>query len=413
METKRSLKGVLGKSKPTTPLWSGPQSASSNGGITFSLLSRYLVCKERFRIHTIEGLRSKPQFNHRMEYGNMWHVCEEALAVDTTTGIPATRANLWENTLLEYCKNLCRVYPHQQDEIDKWYNVCKQQFPIYVEHWSRNPDVVGRTNLLAEQVFHVPYTLPSRRTVWLRGKWDSADLISGEDGQGIWLQENKTKGRINPLRMQRQLRYDLQTMLYLITLHSWTANSQDESSIWKIKDKVGNQPILGVRYNLIRRPLSGGKGTITRHKAVGKRMEEPKSHFYARLSTIIENDPKNFFMRWKVLMSPGDVDRFKMECLDPVLENLCDDYEWWDWCRLGKLKTSPFYSDVRHREFPHHFPRHYRYPFGVWNPLDEDGSSDLDEYLETGSKVGLEYNDNLFPELTEVSRDDARRDTVS
>jgi hypothetical protein len=44
---------------------------------------------------------------------------------------------------------------------------------------------------------------------------------------------------------------------------------------------------------------------------------------------------------------------------------------------------------------------HWRHPFGVYDALNEGGSSDLDEYLETGSTVGLEKASTLFPELEE------------
>src|SRR4051794_6290554 len=58
------------------PLWKGPE----EDGITFSLLSQFLVCRERFRVRVIEGLSAGGGFNHRIEYGSMWHTCEEALA---------------------------------------------------------------------------------------------------------------------------------------------------------------------------------------------------------------------------------------------------------------------------------------------------------------------------------------------
>jgi hypothetical protein len=59
--------------KLSKPLWSGPDGEGPNGGITFSLLSRFLVCRERFRLHALEGWRTQDGFNHRLEYGNMWH----------------------------------------------------------------------------------------------------------------------------------------------------------------------------------------------------------------------------------------------------------------------------------------------------------------------------------------------------
>ena len=62
------------------PVWTGPMDSGPNGGVTFSLLSRYIADPERFRIKVMEGWGPAPTFNHRIEYGSMWHVCEEALA---------------------------------------------------------------------------------------------------------------------------------------------------------------------------------------------------------------------------------------------------------------------------------------------------------------------------------------------
>jgi hypothetical protein len=157
---------------------------------------------------------------------------------------------------------------------------------------------------------------------------------------------------------------------------------------------VGN-PILGVRYNVIRRPLSGGKGSIVRHKATKHKPEETKESFYSRLRDILSESPQDFFFRWRVEVSKADVEKFRRECLDPVLEQLCDWYRHILQCvELNKGPFGCYFGDKRYRYHPH-----WRHPFGVYNILDEGGSSDLDEYLSTGSEVGLERATTLFPEL--------------
>ncbi len=238
--------------------------------------------------------------------------------------------------------------------------------------------------------------------VKLRGKWDSVDLIDG----GIYLQENKTKGDIREEQLQRQLTFDLQTMLYLVALVEVRNDRRHDRGIQVENIQQALQStyrIAGVRYNVIRRPLSGGKGSIVRHKGTANKPEETFAYYYGRLGEIINENRAYFFMRWKVEVNPRDVERFRDECLDPVLENLCDDYEWWSYISRQQDgdTDSPtvFDSEMRHTDFPHHFPRHHRHPYGVYNILDEGGSSDLDEYLVTKSKVGLVRMDNLFPEL--------------
>jgi hypothetical protein len=363
------------------PLWCGPE----EDGVTQSLLSRFLSCRERFRLLVVEGLRPAPTFNHRIEYGNMWHVCEEAHA--------ARGQRTWMTGLEYYAATLCRQYPTQQEQIDHWYNVCRVQFPLYVEYWSRPPDLRDRTPLLQEQVFDVPYHLPSGRTVRLRGKWDSVDLVGKGKNAAIWLQENKTKADISEAQMKRQLSFDLQTMFYLVALETVRTQyntGQGQEWIQPIEHELIFHPLAGVRYNVIRRPLSGGKGSIVRHKPTKSNPQgETKAHYYSRLSDIIRGDLPYFFMRWQVTVTPADVTKFRREFLDPILEQLCD---WWE-CIDFNLKKGrdPFGSDSR--------GRHWRHPFGAVNWLDEGGSSDLDAYLESGTEVGLVRADTLFGEL--------------
>lgn len=397
---------VMPTEKRQEPVWKGPE----EDGITFSMLSRFLVCRERFRLLVVEGLKPADQFNHRIEYGSMWHTCEEALAKGPDPTNP--RRPRWPDALLGYCRALCNTYPTSQEQIDHWYNVCKVQFPVYMDYWRKHPDVTGRTPLLQEQVFDIPYSLPSGRTVRLRGKWDAVDLIGSGKDAGIYLQENKTKADIHEESLKRQLTFDLQTMMYLTVMTQDTGIDCFE----EVKMRVGNgimpsdksrSSIRGVRYNVVRRPLGGGKGSIVRHKPnKSNPAGESKAEFYERLGGIIREDPGYYFMRWKVEVYPADVERFRRECLDPILEQLCD---WWSWVRLSSqgdnagIPYGPFSPDdgcVNSVDQSVRSSIHFRHPFGVYNPMNEGGGSDLDEYLNSGSEVGLRRVDNLFSELS-------------
>ena len=243
------------------PLWKGPEV----DGITFSMLNRFLTCRERFRVQYVEGWRTQDEFNHRIEYGNMWHVCEEAMA-EYAESMPDYR--IWGGRLKRYVKDLCVKYPTQQEQIAHWMNVCKVQFPIYVRYWSKHRDMTNRSPLLQEHVFDVPYKLPSGRTVRLRGRWDSVDHVSlpkmearkhyrqfPEDGsvEGIWIQENKTKSDIDVNALARQMTNDLQSMIYVVALEEWmNEHCQDDPGI----AEQFSGKLLGVRYNVVRRPLS-------------------------------------------------------------------------------------------------------------------------------------------------------------
>src|SRR4051812_19809297 len=107
-KSRKQLNAMRKKQANNEPLWKGPY----EDGITFSMLNRFLACRHRFYTYAIEGLRPEPQFNHRIEFGNMFHLCEQY-----------SEDNLSLLMLKEYCQRLCGQYPSQQEEIDKWYNV--------------------------------------------------------------------------------------------------------------------------------------------------------------------------------------------------------------------------------------------------------------------------------------------------
>lgn len=400
------VKAVKRATQKREPLWKGPEI----DGVTQSMVNSFLTCRERFRIRYVEGLRPIEQFNKFLEYGNMWHLCEEELA----TGRDFKRA---ETVLKNYAQGLCQRFPMAVNEIDKWYNCCRVQFPIYVDYWSKHPDVEARTPLMQEYVFDVSYQLPSGRVVRLRGKFDSVDLIGKGKNAGVYLQENKTKGDIDEQQLQRQLSFDMQTMVYLVALSQHT---YDNGPLSKSSDGV---PIRGVRYNVIRRPLSGGKGSIKQGegtqgskcnlKACREQMEqglpavrgcekcggsgyfggkpaETSEDYYNRLQKYFIDEPDYWFMRWKTEISQADVERFKIRFLNPILEQLCQWYEVVEyWTRENKVEN--IWTDSE--------SNHWQHPFGAVNGINEYGHSDLDEYLLTGSTLGLERSEELFREL--------------
>lgn len=360
---------IPNKPKRTTPVWEGPESIGSQGGVTFSLLSRFIVCRERFRLYVVDGLRPADRWDHKMGYGNMWHVCEEALAAKRD----------WKQDLTWYVNDQLMKYPLSQELIIHWRNVCICQFPVYVDYWSKHRDVVSRTPLLQEAVFDVPYQLPSGRTVRLRGKFDSVDLIGSGKSAGIYLQENKTKGDIRETQIKDQLTMDLQVMMYLTAL----------TDIQRGKEFFGQYkflPLKGVRYNVVKRSVTIKRGEAKKLKK-GYKPAETVEAYYKRVGDYYRKNPQDYFMRWQAEVTPGDIENFQKECLNPLLEQLC---EWWEWITC-RLQTGPW-------EEPGN-SYHWRHPFGVRNMLNEGGESEMDEYLRSGSEASLRRVDNLFTEL--------------
>lgn len=396
--------GAALSNKRKEPLWKGPV----EDGITQSLLGRFLVCRERFRLMVVEGLKPADMWHARMGYGNLWHACEEEY--HRSKGADDD----WVRALLEHAKKDAAKYRTQQKEIQKWYNVCKTQFPLYLDYWKNHQDKRRVESLLQEEVFRVPYMLPSGRLVTLRGKWDGL-LHLKEKGptRGLYLFEHKTKSDLNKQKITRQLRFDLQTMMYLVSLETLISYCGEEgcpylddidydilpdgNTFCNVPDNV---PLMGVLYNGIKRPLSGGKGTIKQKEAKTRKPKnkaerekygdtihvpgETTEEYFARLAQYIKDDPEMYFQRWEVIVTAEDIKRFKNECLNPILEQLLD---WWEFIK----DDNPFKKDDNRI--------HWIHPFGVWNVMNEGGNSDLDEYLESKSEVGLVRVNNLYEEL--------------
>lgn len=362
------------RTKTTEPLWKG----YLEDGITQSMLGKWRVCRERARLQFVYGLTEVDRFNHRIEYGNMWHVGEEHWLASGSFTVCTERVQ-------EYCKTLAHRYRDQQSKVYHWYRVWEKQFPYYVRYWEKNKDVKRTKPLLQEYTFHVPYVLPSGKTVVLRGKWDAINLVDGK----LELQENKTKGDVDPVKMKNQLRFDMQTMFYLTALNYHLHNY--DSSKHSLLGKDYGLP-TGVRYNVIRRPLSGGRGTIRQKK------NQTEEEFYNQLEEYFITEPEYFFSRFKVTTIQKDIREFERRFLVPELETLC---LWWDW--LGTVNYDPWNVPASKLKpeasgFPA-YSLHSQSPYGNYNPLADGGGTELDEYLASGSMLGLAETDTLFPEL--------------
>lgn len=389
--------------KPTNknqkPLWGGP----TTDGITFSLLNRFIECRERFRLRVVEGLADDEGFQRSMEYGSMWHAAEEGLASQSpsrygsmTSGPNLGNAPQWLKNAQSYRNKLLEQYPDDHDEINHWYSVLKAQFPVYIKQWrarQRNVKYV-----LQETTFRVPYVLKDPttstvRTVILRGKWDAVLLR----GKSIFLQENKTKGEIDEEGIMATVDQNLQVMFYLIAL-----KAAKDSQVMYLPEYSHPYNIAGVLYNVVRRPLAD-------RYAIRQKKSETKKEFYQRLQGVIAEDPDHYFKRWEANITPKDIKAFQRECFDPLLRNLCD---WWDsikddpfnpWETLHFPTERDYYDWKDHGKRNHVVPNrhHWRTPFGIHNSLAGGFRGSYFKYLTKHSMSDLKRISTLYPELEE------------
>lgn len=401
-------------SKPIlrTPLWRGP----NVDGITQSLLGCFLECRERFRLQVVEGLKEDEGFSRPLEFGNLWHTAEEAHLGDHS----------WEEAIRKYRRSLDLRYPNDAAEVMKWYKVCATTFPIYLKYWSKHKDESKAKPILEETSFAVPYTLPSGRSVLLRGKWDALRLLNlGKTSkQGIFIKEHKTKSNIDEEGILKTVGWNLQTMLYQVALRECHnreigpypdfAKKADKKIVKQYFDALLKYPPGGVHYNVIRRPLSD-------HYAIKQKKTESIDAFYRRLGETIQADsfdakghPKQksyYFMRWKVEVTDEDIQHFKDRTLNPILEELLD---WWEWIRVDpfnpwrKRKPSDYAEEGDNKEILEILDKcstflsvtpHYQSPWGVYNSLAGGFRGSFFEYLTSGRDYGLTRIKTLFPEL--------------
>ncbi len=356
-------------------LWDGPEGRGRNGGITQSMIGRILNCKTRAAFAMIDGLRPPDTFNSVIEFGHEFHLCDEV----------HSGGGDWRAALHEYAVGLCRKYRTEQTDVDFWTRAVRTIFPEYLAYWSQHVDEQTRVPVAQEMVFDHDYVLPSGRVVRLRGKMDGVDLIGEGRAARVWLFETKTKGRVDRQEIEQQLSFDLQSMLYLNVLDALIRDGKPPFD--KLPEAARTTP-AGVRYNVVRRPFSGGEGSIRQRKPSKSNPDgESLEQFFERLrSEYVEPGRADWFLRWNAAVSPADLAEYRTQFLDPVLEQVCD---WYSQVTGRPTKTPPGYRT----------PLHYRHPYGVRNVLDAGGSTEYDKLLATGAQTGLVRVDTLFGEL--------------
>ena len=93
-------------------VWKGPQ----EDGVTQSLMNKFYACRERFRLLTVHGLQEPRIFDKTIQFGQMWHECEEAHAGGQD----------WKKALRKYSSTLVQNFPRDVPDITKWVEICKR-----------------------------------------------------------------------------------------------------------------------------------------------------------------------------------------------------------------------------------------------------------------------------------------------
>lgn len=268
-------------------------------GITYSLLSSFAWCPEKFRLGYVE--RWTPvKTGKAMDFGNIVHAALEhvytKLAVNVNLGITAVSVGSFSEEELcqqELKKYLANAYtadrlrlqqnptgdPNEFDELEETHGLVYVTLESYFKNWIE--DFAEVKFIAMEEEFAVPYVLKDGRTITLKGK---RDAVWRPNSEKLWLQETKTKSRIDEDKLNDKMSFELQVQLYLYCLeHDY-------------KEKPG-----GVVYNIIRRSL------------LRQKKSERRVDFLKRISDDIAERPEWYFIRNHISFTDDEIRRFKLE----------------------------------------------------------------------------------------------------
>lgn len=323
--------------------WSGPEKY----GIAFSHLNRFLECPERFYFYTRRCVDEDEGFKLPMYYGSVFHAGEEA----------ARKGLKYEDGIESEGQKILARHPTATAGVADIVAWAKMQYREYQRYWKAQPQLTKRKEVFAERSFKVPYRLPSGRIVWLRGVVDGAFTevrkLAGDCTPLFYVQENKTKGKIDEEAITKGLAQELQSLFYVIAV--------------ELFDDVPK--VNGLLYNVIRRPFS-------ERWAPRKKKSERRAAFLHRYATkFLRVRPKEYFFQWKCMLSRKAITEFRRKVFDPILERLCT---WFDWILKSEQEGLDRFAE------PHGL--HWQAPFGTYNSLAGGWRGSYFEYITSNGK---------------------------
>lgn len=325
--------------KPSPKTVAPSPSWTLDDGISYSLLSRFLNCRERYRLYAVEGRRESSRSKASMDFGTYFHKLLE---------LRAKHPNKSPDQLFR----LNKVELPAEDK-----DVAKVVYEVYHEYYSGDTYKYFAT----EDVFDVNYQVPGGSKFRLRGRLDETII---DPDRRLRIQENKTKEYIDASNLEATIPFNLQTMFYAVA-----ANIHY------------NKPISGVLYNVIRKP---------KHKQT--KTDGTRQGFLDRLRGEIMETPSHFFYRWNYDIFPQQMNDWNNYTFHPILLQL---RIWWDSVKHDPF--SPWTTPDKNGKFsinPHHFLR----PFGVYDSLTT-GIGDFFDLITRNNPVGTTSGNIPFQEL--------------
>jgi hypothetical protein len=325
-------------------------------GVSQSLLQKFVVDTDRFHKATVLGMRETTR-KEAMEYGSVFHKLIE---------IGATMPNYTRIKLITFMIDWMRKrYPSVESEFLG--QIAVAQYFKYRDWYASKPKY---KYIVAEPVFNELYTLPtinfepnpdiriripSGVKIPLRGRIDGVIDNNGS----MWIEENKTKSRVDLSVLQDTIHANIQVMFYAVCSQLKYGRSCN-----------------GVIYNVIRKP------------ALRQKVKEPNSEFIKRIEEDIDERPDWYFNRLSYEFQPRHVQRWEREELQPLLARV---YLWW-----RSIEANPLNPWVDANGNPN--PFHGRKSFGIYDSMTQ-GKGDFYDLIVYGRNANIKIVDEQFPEL--------------
>lgn len=289
------------KVKPRKKIEKAPIVASWNlfeHGVTFSLLSSFLVCPEKTKLGSVENLTMR-KGSDKLEFGTISHDALEHVYTGMKS-YPAKEVSLKKLEAFltsRELKDRQKVSESPGDSTIAFHEL-EENFAFadivlngYLNHWKEDHT---REWLSLETEFDIQLPVEVDGVIYIiraRGKRDG-DYRSRK--RKLMLLETKTKSKVNDEVLLDWITIDLQSLLYL-----W--------AMWKTYKEVPG----GVLYNIIRRPqLVQRKGRETKEGRTGA---ETLKQFTDRVREDIAKRPEFYFVRYQSSITEADLIRFETE----------------------------------------------------------------------------------------------------
>lgn len=262
-------------------------------GITQSLLSMWLSCRQKARIY-LKGYE-RPFISQALMHGAIGHKVLELMYTDVMKGkinkIPSSKTAKKYVDIVEkiWLKENPKANEYETQNLELCLGLVEAMIQPYFKHWRKDFIKVNWVSL--EEKFQYPITLPDGRKTVFRGKKDGVF-----NPKTNWLFETKFKALVNEVDMIDVLEMDFQVLSYLLTL---------------IK---GNKYPKGCVYNVIRRP------------SLRKKQNESMTAFIKRCQEDMFSRPDHYFIRIPVFIEPELLISFREEFLAVITEF----YDWYE-----------------------------------------------------------------------------------